>query len=517
MMPWLAAGFLVLGFVALARLLRMIERSTEVFAISRRSFDVIRDSSLSDDDKEATLQRNALQLFRLFFLLTLAGLAAVFLPLGLVWCADRLAWISLQEVMDVALSPIFLIGSGVLALLAFWTTPTKSRETDGYSSLDRLLHRVAFNTYSAQAALADLEDTVFSRKLADCRLDRPVFITGLPRAGTTLLLECLARMPEFATHCYRDMPFVLTPCLWSRFSARFRKSGEKRERAHGDGMLIDFDSPEALEEVLWKTFWKRHYEKNRVVPWGEENDSEFTDFFYAHLRKIILLRRETGASRSRYASKNNLNIARTPMLRRLCPDAVLLVPFREPLQHAASLLRQHRNFLRIHRENRFASEYMRAIGHFDFGENLRPVDFDGWLARRRTQDADDLAFWLEYWVACYRHLLERTDDSLCLLSYQALCKHPERELRRIAETIGCHDAGPLLSAAEGIRPPRPHEADTGSIATSLLEEAGTLYSRLEETAAAPWPRSAGHSNAPHSPSTRRPLEDTRTASNELSR
>ena len=29
----------------------------------------------------------------------------------------------------------------------------------------------------------------------------------------------------------------------------FRKSGEMRERAHGDGMMIDFDSPEALEEM----------------------------------------------------------------------------------------------------------------------------------------------------------------------------------------------------------------------------------------------------------------------------
>jgi hypothetical protein len=49
------------------------------------------------------------------------------------------------------------------------------------------------------------------------------------------------------------------------------------------------------------------------------------------------------------------------------------------MQHCASLLRQHLNFLEIHRRGPFAKSYMEGIGHVDFGANLRPVDFDGWL------------------------------------------------------------------------------------------------------------------------------------------
>ena len=125
--------------------------------------------------------------------------------------------------------------------------------------------------------------------------------------------------------------------------------------------------------------------------------TRFTSFFSDHLRKITLVRRGDAAASARYLSKNNLNISRTALLRRLFPDAIIVVPFREPMQHAESLLKQHRNFLGIHAEDRFASEYMRAIGHFDFGENLRPVDFDGWFERRQTEQTDVLAFWLEYW------------------------------------------------------------------------------------------------------------------------
>src|SRR5690606_32311264 len=100
-------------------------------------------------------------------------------------------------------------------------------------------------------------------------------------------------------------------------------------------------------------------------------------------------------------SKNNLNIARTGWLLEHFPDARIIVPFREPTEHAASLLRQHKNFLARHRDDPFTLEYMTAIGHFDFGENLRPINFNDWLATAAELDPTTLDFWLAYWVAAY--------------------------------------------------------------------------------------------------------------------
>jgi hypothetical protein len=137
-----------------------------------------------------------------------------------------------------------------------------------------------------------------------------------------------------------------------------------------------------LEEVIWLTFWKNHYKTDRIIPWEFEQNKAFDDYFRSHMSKIIFLRRPKLAGFARYISKNNANIARTSVLRRLFPDSEIVVSFRNPLHHAKSLLQQHLNFLSIHETDAFAAEYMKSIGHYDFGKNLCPIDFDGWFNRR---------------------------------------------------------------------------------------------------------------------------------------
>src|SRR5262249_13313849 len=114
-----------------------------------------------------------------------------------------------------------------------------------YSVLDRLLHRWIFSDLELQWSLAKIEDRMYAQRLRTIDIERPVFISGVPRAGTTLLLELLAAVPKIATHTYRVMPFVLAPLLWNAFSRPFLKLSTPQERAHGDGLQVSFDSPEA--------------------------------------------------------------------------------------------------------------------------------------------------------------------------------------------------------------------------------------------------------------------------------
>jgi len=482
MIHWIGAAFLVVCFVVLVRIFGLVEKSKLVVSIARRSLGVIRSTSQDDKAKEVALQRDAMQLFGMFFILSFGGAAAVLLPMGLVWLGGLLGFISLESVLEVALSPVFLIISGVFAIFVLCLGQKRAAETTSYSGLDRFLHRVAFNTYVAQIPVANIESYIFAKQLAPCKIDRPVFITALPRAGTTLLLECFARIPQFASHCYRDMPFLLTPSLWNSFSSAFRNTSETRERAHGDGMLINVDSPEALEEVIWKTFWRQHYHSDRIIPWQNEEHDEFDEFFRNHMRKIILLRRGKDAPAARYVSKNNLNIARIRLLHQSFPDSVIIVPFREPLHHTASLIEQHRNFLCIHTKDPFASEYMRAIGHFDFGQNLCPIDFDGWFDERVSKDAEDLTFWLEYWLASYRHLLMENIDIVHFFNYQAFCENPARGLHMLANATGISDPDALLLATPKIRRARAWQVDASVVPSSLLHEANELYNKLKQAA-----------------------------------
>lgn len=484
MIAWLGAGFLVAGFMALMTVFRLADRNRDVMAVASRSLSVIGNSALTDDEKEQALRRHAKQLFALLLLVTLGGLGALLLPIGVLWALDRLGWLSLDSILQTALSPLFILVSCAVILAALrWAPARPTAAGPGYSPGDQLIHHLAFSTGGVQKAVASLEDRLLARRLAACDTSRPVFITALPRAGTTLLLECCARVPELASHSYRDMPFLLSPLAWSAFSRVFRKRGEAHERAHGDGMLIDFDSPEALEEVVWKAFWRRHYAGDRVIPWTDPApDDRFERFLRSHMAKVILLRRGRRAREARYVSKNNLNIARLRLLHALFPDSVIVVPFRDPMQHALSLLRQHRNFLKIHAEDPFAAEYMREIGHYDFGENLCPVDFDGWFDRRDATDPLGLAFWLEYWLVAYTHISGQHADIVQFVDYDGLCEQPGERLRELGEAIGLRTPESLFAAAPEIAPQARRTAEETDVPSSLLARVDALYAELRRSA-----------------------------------
>ena len=356
-----------------------------------------------------------------------------------------------------------------------------------YSALDRLLHKLAFSTRKAQIGLADIEEFIFRNRLGTHELRRPLFITALPRAGTTLLLELCVASGEFVSHTYRNMPFVLIPMLWRRFSEGFRRSEAPRERAHGDGMLVSVDSPEAFEESVWIAFWPDRYKHDRIMPWREEGDRVFRDFLENHFKKIVALSaqgRDAGtdvANRTaRYVSKNNLNIARITWLARNFSDALFLIPFRDPIQHCASLLRQHLNFLEIHRRDPFAKSYMQGIGHFDFGDNLRPVDFDGWLARSKHSDPREMGFWLEYWCAAYRSLIQEATERVAFFDYDAFCTNPRLGLERVADFIGVKNKEAFIVQAERIHRPSVYDIDHSVVDNILVEKAKALHFRLQE-------------------------------------
>ena len=247
---------------------------------------------------------------------------------------------------------------------------------DRYGTMGRLLHRIAFRAGTAQHALSDVEETLYADRIGGITAEDPVFITSLPRSGTTILLKLLWQTGRFASHTYQDMPFVLCPLLWSRYTGRFAEEIEPTERAHGDGLEVSGESPEAFEEMIWKHFWPSHYHEGHIRPWspGDENE-EFNSFFRSHMRKRIALRTEEGdrgkmTAERGYLSKNNLNIARLAALPKLLQDGTFLVPFRDPVQQASSMHRQHERFLQIHEEDDFVRDYMEAIGHHEFGEGL---------------------------------------------------------------------------------------------------------------------------------------------------
>lgn len=343
---------------------------------------------------------------------------------------------------------------------------------EDYSFADRAVHRIAFGSRAPQDMLCDMESRLHGDEIAAQKMGAPVFVTSLPRAGTTLLLEVLSRHASLVTHSYRDMPFVLSPVMWRKLSGRFHIRQDAKERAHKDGLLVNVDSPEAFEEVLWLRHFPQHYSERGIRPWGDLPDA-FTAGLRRHMQALIFSRGGEASPQPRYLSKNNANIARIAGLAKAFPDARFLVPLREPLAQAKSLLRQHQLALETHAASKFARNYVRDIGHLEFGADHKPILFEGMEQAIAAHDPLTLDYWLAYWIAAYRRLAGET-----------ACEFIDME-----RLTGAFDANALWAmldlppddaagndAARLVRPiPQASEAGDKS---PLLDEARVLFANL---------------------------------------
>lgn len=301
-------------------------------------------------------------------------------------------------------------------------------EVDGWTHvLSGLMNRHR----RALVRLGNLESRLLDEALQGVTIRQPVYIAGLARSGTTTLLEMLAWHDQVATHRYRDFPLLHLPYAWNRFLdlAPRRQCGPE-ERAHGDGILVTPESPEAFEEVLWMTFFPQLHDPAHSAVLDRHADAPgFEAFYRAHIRKLLLLR---GARR--YVSKGNYNVTRLGYLLKIFPDARFLIPVRDPVWHIASLIKQHRLFCRAQANNPRAVTHLQRAGHFEFGVDRRPINVGN---NERTAEirahwaaGNEVEGWALYWAEIHGFLADCLDRDPALrhasriVPFETLCSDP---------------------------------------------------------------------------------------------
>jgi hypothetical protein len=356
-----------------------------------------------------------------------------------------------------------------------------------YNFIDRTLHHLAFSTPIVQKVLYELEDDLFGSKIESVRSDREVFVTGLPRSGTTVVLNLLYGTGEFSAFTYRHMPFVMSPLIWAKISTIFHKPAEKKQRAHGDGMEVSFDSPEAFEEIVWLAFLKDKIVKSATLsPISPDScTAEFAEAFRVTIRKLIYLDGAGSDSlhQRRYLSKNNANISRLGLIAEVFPRAKILVPFRHPFAHVSSLMKQHELFTQRHKGDKFSKRYMEWLGHYEFGANFRPIDFDQWLGGEVSRESIDHDFWLRYWTVADNFILENKSDAMCLVDFDELLKNAETSLDKIGEHIGLRDKTRLVGEAQTLRSPTSRPSDAKIFRPGYRDAAFAVYEPLRSDVA----------------------------------
>jgi Sulfotransferase family len=308
--------------------------------------------------------------------------------------------------------------------------------------------------------LGNLETLGLNGAIAAIDVRRPVYIAGLARSGSTLLLEVLNRHPELSAHQYRDYPMLFTPYLWNRYLERTPQSESPAvERTHRDGIFITPESPEAFEEVLWMRFFTDLHNPSEPAVLDEHSENPaFERFYRDHIRKLLLIR-----GGRRYLSKDNYNITRLAYLLKLFPDARILIPVREPIWHIASLIRQHRLFSRGQQAHPRALAHLNRVGHFEFGLNRRPIHAGNRERLERIAalwgHGDEVAGWAHYWAYIHDYLADCLEADRHLrqvakiVHYEALCATPQEGLRAIFAHCGLPVGEEMLRFAQTyIRP-----------------------------------------------------------------
>jgi hypothetical protein len=301
-----------------------------------------------------------------------------------------------------------------------------------YSRLDRWFHHLALGSATVRRLSFDLDRRLVLRDGVAEVVGGPVYICGLARSGTTLLLRLLSRHTAFRSLSYRAMPFVLAPNLWRRLSGGGHRPSLAVERVQGDGLVVDTDSVEAFEEVFWRTFDPGLDEAGSCYGPGTPDAAIHT---FAQYRSMVVHPRPRGATPPpRYLSKNNNNLVR---LSALCADgaATVLMMYRDPIMTARSLHRQHLKFSAP--AHPFVQDYMRWLGHREFGPGHLPFCFAS-PHMAAGLDPSEPDYWLDYWTAVYRHVLAQWGSRLRLIDYDALCRSPQDSLMRIFAALDEH-------------------------------------------------------------------------------
>lgn len=292
--------------------------------------------------------------------------------------------------------------------------------------------------------LGNLESLMLARRLAAARVDRPVYICGLPRAGTTISLQMLSEHPDVVTHKYADFLMPYMPWVWNKVFPHIPVDAMRKPvpRIHRDRIEVTRDSAEMGEEILWEHFFPQiHDESNYSVLDGTTSNPPFERFYREHLCKLELVR-----GRTRYVSKAIMCVVRMQYLRRIFPDARFLLYIRNPIDHVASLIKQDRIWAELERDDPRQIEIIELTGHHEFGPHQVMANVGRPEELRVIRSLFDEGRWAQsrarYWAYVYGFVAAQLDADpelarqVCVVRYEDLCSDSLSTIDRILTHTG---------------------------------------------------------------------------------
>lgn len=335
--------------------------------------------------------------------------------------------------------------------------------------------------------LGNWETHQLQDKLFNLQIESPIYITGLARSGTTILLEKLASHPDLVSYRYNDFPLVHIPVWWERFLDRASSGNiQSVERAHKDRIKITPNSPEAMEEIIWMSFFNDIHDTSKINSLDKNTiNNSFVEFYKDTILKILFSR-----DGKRYVAKGNYNISRIEYINSIFHDAKFIVAIRNPIYHIASLMKQHSLFCQLEQDDKKVLSYMQTLGHFEFGLDRRPINFGNSNVVIEIQECwnngEEVRGWALYWSSVYSYVADLLENKhllskIILVDYDELCQNPFKTLDSIyskCEIIV--DESILIDQAKTISAPKYYKHNfTNNEIDQISKETAETLNRIE--------------------------------------
>lgn len=292
---------------------------------------------------------------------------------------------------------------GLDVLVDAWNTEAKLTESG--------MGRVAASTIATLAQRLKVEDYLKANPaLLDAPVEKPLFVFGLPRTGTTLAINLLAADPARRVFLRWEALNTVPPAAAGALRSDPRM---EEEQARIDMSLKyvphisamhheDGDSPSECQFAMSPSFCAQVYDSQYFIPSYTDwfLNADYLPAFRYHKRLMQLLQQH---NRGRWTFKNPWHPLYLDALTTVYPDAQLVMTHRDPgdvLGSACSLIYAVRQL------------YSNDVDPLECGKVLMRT-FDAMIARTRAFEA------------------ERGAGSIHHIDYKALTGDPIGETRKV--------------------------------------------------------------------------------------
>ena len=153
----------------------------------------------------------------------------------------------------------------------------------------------------------------------------------------------------------------------------------------------------------------------------------------------------------------------------------MVVMFREPLTHCASLLEKHLQYSKLQQNDSFVLEYMNWLGHHEFGLNQKIFRFSE-DQPPIIEEKSSIDYWLKCWIHYYQYVLTINRKNVILVKYSDYCQNPNKRVLSIYDKLGINLLPNKFNSHKNMR------KNIDGFSSNLYNKALTIFNELEQLA-----------------------------------